>query len=109
GTNYKIGDVVTVIQAGGVGGTATVTSVASANGGVTGLSLLTAGHGYAVANSLATSGGTGTGLQVDITVVLEPALLAAQACRAASSQWYAFGVTDAGDADILALAQWAEG
>jgi hypothetical protein len=109
GSGYVVGDVVKIIQSGATGGTAQVTSVSSSNGGVTGLALFAAGHGYAVANNLATTGGTGSGLFVDITVVLEPALLAAQACRAASSQWYAFGVTDAADSDVLALALWTEG
>jgi hypothetical protein len=77
GTGYVVGDIVKIIQSGGVGGTAQVTSVSSSNGGVTGLSLLTSGQGYSVANDLATTGGTGSGLFVDITVVLEPALLAA--------------------------------
>ena len=39
------------------------------------------GTGYSVATGLSTTGGSGTGLQVDITAIGESALQAAMACR----------------------------
>lgn len=76
GGGYAVGDVVTVspqASGSGVNGTFVVTTVST--GAVTGLSLLTEGSGYAVANGYATSddNGTGTatgaGLTINITAV----------------------------------------
>lgn len=107
GTGYQVGDVLTVVQGSASGGTVQVTTLGG-SGAVTGIALLTAGDGYTTGSSLATTGGHGTGAEVDIASVLEPALLAAIACRQASSAWYTFMVTDAVDADHLALAGWAQ-
>ena len=53
GTGYAVGDVLTIVQSGASGGTATVTTVNA--GVVTAISFLTAGIGYYVANTLATT------------------------------------------------------
>jgi Protein of unknown function (DUF3383) len=108
GTGYVVGDVITVVQSGGSGGQARVTSVSS--GAVTGLSVLTGndGTGYTTATGLSTTGGTGTGLEVDITATGESALTAVQNCRTAQNAWYACMVTSAADADHLAIAAYAQ-
>lgn len=106
GTGYALNDLIVPTQGGGSGATLKVTGVSS--GVVTALAVVTAGHGYSVASALSTTGGSGSGLQVDITQIGESALLAVQACRAASAAWYAFTVTDAVDADHIALAAWAQ-
>lgn len=108
GTNYKVGDIVTVVQAGASLGEATVTSVNS--GAVTGL-VVTPQHqgtGYAVATSLTTTGGSGTGLLVDITSIGETALQAVTSCRIANPSWYLCGVCGAADSDALAIAAYAQ-
>jgi hypothetical protein len=107
GTGYHVGDVVTVTQGSAAGGTLKVTTIGG-SGAVTGLALVTSGTGYSVATALNTTGGLGTGLEVDISSVGEPALQAVIACRAKSFAWYGFMVTDAADADHLALALWAQ-
>src|SRR6185312_2664817 len=72
GTGYVVGDIVAVIQAGAQAGQLSVTTV-STGGVVTGVALVpeNQGTGYSIATDLATSGGTGTGLLVDITAVGE--------------------------------------
>ena len=107
GTGYVVGDLVTIVKAGASGGTVRVSTIGG-SGAVTGITLVTAGTGYADASSLTTTGGTGTGLEVDISSIGESALLAVIACRAAQPAWYMFMVTDAVDADHLALAAWAQ-
>jgi hypothetical protein len=69
GTGYVVGDVLTVVQAGGSGGTVTVTTVAA--GVITGINpqVTTPGTGYAVGSALATTGGHGTGATVNVTAV----------------------------------------
>jgi hypothetical protein len=64
GTGYVTGDVITIVQSGGSGSTWTVTA---SGGSVTALDQKLPGTGYTVANGLSTTGGTGTGLLVDIT------------------------------------------
>ena len=66
GTGYQVGDVVTV-SGGNGNGLLEVTSVSS--GAVTGLSLVGMGATYAAGSDIATSGGHGTGLAVDIGLV----------------------------------------
>jgi hypothetical protein len=85
-----------------------VTAVNS--GAVTGVQIIqgSQGNGYSVASGLATTGGTGTGALINITAVGESALQAVQACRLASTAWYPVMVTDAVDADILAIAPYIE-
>ena len=69
GTNYVVGDVLTI--AGGTGATATITSIRT--GGIaTKLTLTTGGSGYGVSASSATTGGAGTGCTVQITAVASP-------------------------------------
>lgn len=65
GTNYVVGDLVTLSTT-GTGGQAYVTSV-GATGNVTGLQLAASGSGYS-AGSSNTTGGTGSGLTITITV-----------------------------------------
>ena len=65
GTGYAVGDIVQILQAGGTLGTALVTAVSS--GVASELSVLHGGYGYMAGAGLATSGGSGTGLTVNIT------------------------------------------
>jgi hypothetical protein len=108
GTNYAVGDIIGVIQAGASNGLLQVISVGG-SGNVTGLATLIGeqGTGYAVATALTTSGGSGSGLEVDITAIGQSALQAAQVCRLKSPGWYPFMVTDAGPSDHIALSTWA--
>jgi streptogramin lyase len=66
GTGYQTGDVVTVVQSGASGGTLMVGTVSTSGGVVNFNSTPSIGTGYSVANSLNTTGGHGTGLQVNI-------------------------------------------
>ncbi len=66
GTGYKAGDFVSVTGGGGINGLLAVQTV-NGSGGVTGrLAVIESGVGYSTTNGAATSGGSGTGLQVDI-------------------------------------------
>jgi hypothetical protein len=109
GTGYVVGDIVGVTQASASGGFLTVTTVSA--GVVTGLSVGvpgTQGTGYSIATALATTGGTGTGLTVDITAIGETYLQAVQACVAVNNTgWYGFMCCGAVDADHLALAAYS--
>lgn len=111
GINYAVGDLVTIVQGGGSHGVAHVVSIGG-GGAVTALDFgtpgATQGTGYADATALTTTGGAGTGLEVDITSIGESCLQALQACRAASYQWYACMVIGAALADHEAIASWAE-
>jgi hypothetical protein len=82
GAGYTVGDIVAVVYPGGTGGLAKVTSVSGGpTGPVTGLSLLLPGEGYpATGTALATTGGTGQALSVNITSVsyFEPLTLYVQ-------------------------------
>ena len=109
GTGYVVGDVITVVQSGASHGQATVTAVTA--GAVTALAAnIIGGQGtaYSVATGLSTTGGTGTGLQVDITAIGESLLQASEACRAANNIWYGLMVCNPVDADNLALSEWAD-
>lgn len=109
GTGYEIGDVLAVIQGPAINGTLSVTTIGG-SGQVTGVQLLTSGHGYGLGTGLATTTNSlnGIGAQVDITAIGEPALQAAIACRKASAAWYEFVVLTANNNDHLALAGWTE-
>ena len=67
GSGYSVGDVITVVQAGGSGGTLIVTAV-DTGGEVLAANLITRGTGYAVATALVTtvSPNVGTGFKVNI-------------------------------------------
>jgi hypothetical protein len=107
GVNYKVGDQVTVVQTGGSNGVLQVATV-DGTGKVTGIQVVTQGTAYTVANGLTTTGGSGTGLQVDILTLGENASQAVQACRVASPFWYLFTVLNSSDADNIAMTSWAQ-
>lgn len=110
GTNYVVGDVVTVVQSGASGGQLTVTTVGS-GGVVTGLSIIQGqqGTGYSVATGLTTTGGSGTSLEVDITAIGETPLQAVSQCRIVQSGWYCcMFVGTAVDADHEAIANFLQ-
>ena len=109
GNNYEVGDQVTVVQSGASNGVLTVSTI-GAGGAVTGLATTVGnqGTGYADATGLSTTGGSGTGLEVDITAIGETLLQASQACRLANSSWYGLMVCGPVDADNLAIAEWAD-
>lgn len=107
GTNYKVGDRVTVTQTGASNAVLQVATIGT-GGAVTALQYVTQGTGYQVATNLPCSGGSGTGLQINITSLGESAVQAATVCRIASSQWYLFTVLTAVDADNVLLAQFAQ-
>ena len=109
GQNYKVNDVVTVVQGGASNGQLTVLTIGPSGSVATlGTTVGTQGTGYSIATGLTTTGGSGTGLDVNVTVVGETLLQAAQACRAASSAWYGLAVNNPALADNLALAEWAD-
>lgn len=69
GTGYVVGNVLTVVQGGASSGQVTVTTI-GVSGVVTGISVLPpSGIGYTIATNLATTGGAGTGCQVNVTAV----------------------------------------
>ncbi len=110
GTGYKAGDVVTVVQAGASGGKLKVTAIGT-GGAVTGFEIVPGSRGtlYSVASGLSTTGGSGTGLSVNITAIGETPLQAMQACRVAQTDWYAcMFVGTATDADCLEIAAFIE-
>lgn len=108
GTGYQVGDVLLV--SGGTGGSVIVTSISGGGsaGPVTGINVDVPGTGYTVTAAEATTGGTGTGCTVNITAIGESPLVALQACRAASSEWYLATVTDAAKSDIEAIGAWIQ-
>lgn len=106
GTGYTVGDVVTITQGGASGGTAKILTAPS--GVPATFQLLTQGSGYTVANNLATTGGSGTGLELDITAIGETALQAVVACRTTAIAWYLVYVIGAADADNIALVEYAQ-
>jgi hypothetical protein len=109
GTGYSVGDIIAVSGTGVTGVSVQVTATIA--GVVQNLKILNRGtisFGY-TSTALATTGGTGTGLEVDITSLEgEPPLQAIIACRAASPVWYMFCCSNTSDADDLALALWAQ-
>ena len=109
GTGYVAGDIVGVTQSGATGGFLQVLTVGG-SGQVESLGTINGeqGNAYSVASALATTGGSGTGLEVDITGIGETPLQAVIACRAASPLWYMCGVCGAVDADALAIAGYAQ-
>jgi hypothetical protein len=65
GSNYGVGDVLTVVQSGASGGQVMVTQVN--NGVVVSLQIMAAGVGYSTANGLSATGGHGSGAAVNVT------------------------------------------
>ena len=109
GTGYVVGDQVEVTQSGATNGLLTVLTVAS--GGVVetlGTTVGNQGTGYSVTTALPTTGGTGTGLTVNITAIGETPLQSLQACRIASAGWYQAMSTTATDTDIEAIAPYMQ-
>jgi Protein of unknown function (DUF3383) len=107
GTGYVAGDLITVVQSGASHGVLTVLTVSS--GAVTslGVTIGNQGTGYANAVGLATTGGTGTGLEVDITAIGETYLQSVEACQQVNQSWYGFMCCNAADADITALSAYS--
>ena len=109
GTGYVVGDIISVTQVGASNGYLRVATI-GAGGAVDTLTTILGqqGTGYSVATGLSTTGGTGTGLEVDITVIGQTALQAVQLCRVTNPQWYCCMVTGAADADHIAIAAWTQ-
>jgi len=109
GTLWAVGDKFAVNQGGGSNGFGIVTAETAGVPTAIVVASLAQGTGYTVATGLTTtavSPSTGTGLTVNITVIGETCLQAAQACRIANPQWYPFMCTDAVNADHTALSAW---
>jgi len=68
GSGYLIGDVVSVVQAGASGGQLKIVGFGFNN--LPRLAVLAGGTGYATANNLSTTGGSGSGLEVNIVAQL---------------------------------------
>lgn len=69
GTGYTEGDILTIVQTGGSGGTVRVDTVDDPGTGViTGITLLTEGSGYTANSALPVTGGTGEDATITITV-----------------------------------------
>ena len=71
GSSYQVGDTLTIVQAGASGGTAMVTGIGG-GGSVSSLSLQTPGTGYTTASGVSVTGGSGSGVLLDITVATGP-------------------------------------
>ena len=111
GTNYAVGDILTVVQGGASAGQVKVATIGG-SGAVTSVTLIqgSQGTGYSVASGLATTtGGFGSGATVNITAIGETPLQAMVACRVAQPNWYiGMFVGTATDADHLAIAGFIE-
>lgn len=69
GTGYTVGDILTLTDLGGnLNGTCRVATVGTGNKVAT-IDTIVAGTGYAVANGYLTTGGTGTGCKLNVTVL----------------------------------------
>lgn len=108
GTGYVVGDVLTVAQGGGASGGKVAVTTVGGSGQVTGVAIVADGTGYTVANGITTTGGTGTGAQINVTAIGETPLIALQACRTASSSWWGCMCTAAVTADHEAIAAYVE-
>lgn len=88
GTGYVVGDIVGVVFAGASNGYLQVSAATA--GVVTALQTIIGQQGtsYAVESGLTTTGGTGTGLDVNITAIGETPVQAVEACRIATPLWY---------------------
>lgn len=108
GTGYTAGHDLTIVQSGGSFATANIDTV-DGGGGVTGVTLLTPGSGYAVANVLDTTvspGPGGTGCKLNITAITDTAVITFAQKSAAGYEW----ATDAGPiTDVNFKAKWTIG
>jgi hypothetical protein len=68
GTGYTAGDILTIVQAGGSGGTVIVDTV-NGSGVIQTITLLSAGSGYSIANGLAVTGGSGNSATINILAI----------------------------------------
>jgi hypothetical protein len=109
GINYKVGDIISVVQTGASNGQLSVTAINVSTGAVATLATIVGeqGTGYSVATGLSTTGGSGTGLEVNVNTIGETALQASMVCRSAQPKWYPFMVTDAAPTDHIAISAWA--
>ena len=79
GTGYTAGDVLTLVQEGGSGGTVLVNTV-DENGVILTVTLLDEGTGYSVADGLAVTGGTGSDATINIDTISSVNTDIADAC-----------------------------
>jgi hypothetical protein len=110
GTGYVLGDIIGVTQTSASFGQLRVSQVGT-NGSVTGLATIAGQQGthYAIGTGLATTGGSGVGLKVDVTAVGESPLSALQACRLASGAWYCCMFAEPmTSADVEAVSAWVQ-
>jgi hypothetical protein len=107
GTGYVVGDIVNIVQGGATHGQATVLTAPGGVVATLGVVAGSQGTGYAIANGLTTTGGTGVGLEVDITAIGESYLQAVEACYLVNQDWYGFMCCNAVDADHLALGAYS--
>ena len=108
GTGYAVGDIITVVQSGASHGQLRVLTITT--GGVVatlGTVLGNQGTAYSVASGLSTTGGTGAGLEVDITVIGEAYLQSVQTCQLFNQNWYGFMCCNATNTDHTALAAYS--
>ena len=89
GSGYKQGDVLNVLQTGGIGGQVQVTTV-NGSGTISAVSILNVGISYTVANSLTVSGGSGSSATLNITAVTTEIL--SQAIARANTYLYFNGI-----------------
>lgn len=110
GTGFTAGDVVLVAHAGASGGHVTILTVDGSGVPLTWkVTPQMQGTGYVDSTGNTVTGGTGTGLEFDITAIGETPLQAVEACRLAEASWYA--VTVIGTvvkADHLAIMAYAQ-
>lgn len=107
GAGYSEDDVLTVVQSGGSLGTLKVETVGG-SGEVTGVSVVTPGSGYTVANNLATTVAPagGSGCKIDILTLTDTTILSFAQKTAAGFEWK----TDAGPiTDVNFKAKWTIG
>lgn len=88
GLGYSVNDVLTIIQGGASGGTATVTAVDGGDGHIDTISLTTGGNGYTVATGLMTTvvPNVGSGCLLNITTVDPMALPHWLCCQFAAAK-----------------------
>lgn len=108
GTGWQVGDQFVI----GSASNYAIGEVTAVNSGVvTAFSVIQQGTGFSVSTAIpctAIAPSNGTGLEINITTIGETLLQAAVACRAANSLWYGLALFNAQEADILAVAAWAD-